>query len=147
MITLRCFRAEDVDKLQKEQYSSMSPEEIRRMIDEWNKGEFQGKAFAMYAILDDGELAGEISLYQQSQSAVSIGPVVFPAFRRRSIGKGAMCLALEIAKKRGYRIASQQVRTDNASSIALHEGLGFETDGYRYTNRNGKEVFIYLKAL
>lgn len=147
MVTLRSFSADDAAILQKGQYASMSIAEIQGMISEWNKGEFQGKSFEMFAVLEDGQLAGAISLYQHSKSAVSIGPEIFPAFRRRGIGKQAMRLALDIAKDRGYKIVSQQVRTNNAPSIALHERLGFETDGYVYTNKHGNEVVIYLKAL
>ena len=50
-------------------------------------------------------------------------------------------------KKRGFEILLQQVRTDNGASIRLHEALGFEKDNYTYTNRNGNEVFLYLKTI
>lgn len=41
----------------------------------------------------------------------------------------------------------QQIRADNVASIALHNSLGFETDGYVYTNKKGNEVLIYIKVL
>ena len=33
---------------------------------------------------------------------------------------------------------------DNGASIALHEKLGFQTDGYLYTNAKGRKVLLCL---
>jgi hypothetical protein len=41
----------------------------------------------------------------------------------------------------------QQIRADNVVSSALHNSLGFETDGYVYRNKKGNEVLIYIKVL
>lgn len=101
----------------------------------------------MFAILRDGELVGQISLYQHSDGVVSVGPEVFQPFRRQGIAKSAMLSAMEIAKGRGFKIVCQQVRSDNLPSIALHESLGFETDRYGYLNKKGREVYIFLKVL
>lgn len=117
------------------------------MIRQWNTLEYQGRTFEMFAILRDGELVGQISLYQHSDGVVSVGPEVFQPFRRQGIAKSAMLSAMEIAKGRGFKIVCQQVRSDNLPSIALHESLGFETDRYGYLNKKGREVYIFLKAL
>ena len=58
-----------------------------------------------------------------------------------------MVLAMELAHQKGYKIVSQQIRTDNTASIALHKALGFETSGAIYTNAKGNQVSIYLKSL
>ena len=58
-----------------------------------------------------------------------------------------MLAAMKIAKSKGYQIAFSQIRADNMSSIALHQSLGFESDGYVYKNQKGRDVLIYLKSL
>lgn len=147
MTRLRRFEEADAEALKELQSADMPVEAVRSMIRQWNTLVFQGRTFEMFAILRDGELVGQISLYQHSDGVVSIGPEVFQPFRRQGIAKSAMLSAMEIAKGRGFKIVCQQVRSDNLPSIALHKSLGFETDSYGYLNKKGREVFIFLKAL
>ena len=58
-----------------------------------------------------------------------------------------MKLLLERAAASGYKLMLDQVSTENAPSKALHEKLGFETDGYIYKNAKGREVLLYLYLL
>ena len=146
MITLRRFAIEDAPYLQ-DRYSSLSREQIEEMISEWNSGRFDGKYFEMFAIISGGRIVGTISLYEHSSEVVSIGPEVFEPYRKNGYGKEAMLKACRIAADREYKIVSQQIRTDNAASIALHLSLGFETSGAVYTNAKGNQVAIYLKSL
>ena len=44
-------------------------------------------------------------------------------------------------------IRERYIYGDNVVSIALHEKLGFETDGYVYKNAKGRDVLIYSKCL
>ena len=48
---------------------------------------------------------------------------------------------------KGFKIVSQEVRTNNTASIALHCSLGFETSESVFTNAKGNQVSIYLKSL
>ncbi len=147
MAILRHFEYDDAVTLQKLSYTDMSLKEIQSMICDWNKCEYKGKYFEMLAVIHDGGIVGEISLYEKSDTVISIGIRVFPAYQRQGFGKKALYMALEIAKNKGYKIVSQQVRRDNVPSIALHQSLGFETDGCEYINQKGNEVIIFLKAL
>lgn len=147
MVSLRHFEYADAAALRKAGYGDLSAEQLRDMVDAWNRLEYHGRYFEMFAVVHDDQIVGMISLYQHSDSVVSIGPEIFPAFQRRGFAKEAMRLALETAKKKGCRIAAQQVRSDNQPSIALHKSLGFETDAYGYINKKGDEVFLFLKAL
>ncbi len=54
---------------------------------------------------------------------------------------------IEAAKGRGYQILQDLVRADNGASIALHEKLGFLTDGSVHTNAGGRQVLIYRLCL
>lgn len=147
MVTLRHFTEGDAGALRENMYSGMTEDELYRLIEGWNSLNYRGRYFEMLAIMEDGELAGTVSLYHHSESAVSLGPEVFPGCRRRGIGKAAMLLAMDKARERGYRLILQQVRSGNEASIALHKSLGFETDGYGYRNKKGEEVLLFLKLL
>lgn len=146
MVALRNF-TDDVFVLQKNQYQSMESKEIQKMISEWNKKEFQDKYFEMFAIINNSIVVGSISLYQHSKSVISFGVDVFEGYRKCGFGKEAMRLAMDNAKRQEYKIVSQQIRTNNIASIALHQSLGFETNDYTYINKRGNEVVIYLKSL
>lgn len=50
------------------------------------------------------------------------------------------------AKRNGYSLAEAQIRINNAASIKLHEKLGY-IQIKKITNRNGNEVYIYMKKL
>ena len=147
MVKLRNFELGDASALQQERHRNMSIEEIKSMICDWNKLEYGGKYFEMFAIIVGDKIAGEISLYQLSDSVVSIGLEVFLRFRGQGFGKQAAMLALEMCSDKGYKIACHQVLSDNIPSIALNKSLGFETDMYRYKNQKNKDVYIFLKSL
>ena len=147
MVTLRHFENNDAVVLRQFENINMPIEEIRNMICDWNKLEVSGKYFEIFAIINDGQIVGSISLYQHSDTVISIGPEILPAFKKQGFGKQAMLIALDIAKSKGYKIVSQQIRSNNTASIALHKSLDFETDNYSYINKKGNEVFIFLKAL
>ena len=147
MILLRNLKKEDASELQRHGYSDFSPEQVEALICDWNKKQFNGKYFEMLAIISNEKIVGTISLYQHSSKVVSIGPEVFGEYRQNGFAKQAMMRACRMAREKGFKIVSQQIRTDNAASIALHRSLGFETDGLVYTNAKGNQVSIYLKCL
>ncbi len=121
--------------------------EAGELIARWREKVWNGKFFEMLAVEDGGALVGTVSLLEHSRSAVSLGIEIFPEYRRRGRATAACALALERARKRGYKIAMDQVRADNQASAALHRRLGFENDGYVYINRKGSEVLIYIMPL
>lgn len=147
MILLRSLKEQDALYLQRCRYSELSTEQVQELICDWNKKQFHGKYFEMLAILSNEKIVGTISLYQHSSEVVSIGPEVFGEYRQNGFAKQAMMCACQMAREKGFKIVSQQIRTDNAASIALHRSLGFETDGLVYTNAKGNQVSIYLKCL
>ena len=147
MIILRNLKKEDASELQKYVYSDLSTEQVEALICEWYKKQFNGKYFEMYAIVSDEKIVGTISLYQHSSEVLSIGPEIFCEYRRKGFAKEAMICACQMAKEKGFKIVSQQIRTNNAASIALHCSLGFETNELVFTNTKGNQVYIYLKCL
>ena len=146
LIILRNFNDKDADILKKYLYQELSLGEIKNMIKEWEKREYFQKYFEMFAIISK-DIVGTVSLSEHSKSVISCGIEVFSEFKRSGIGKEAMMLAMDIAKEKGYKIVLDQVRVDNAASVALHYALGFESDNYVYINKRGREVNIFLKPL
>ncbi len=147
MVLLRNFIKDDALALQKVCYFDMSVKQIENLICKWNRKRVNNEYFEMFAILADKNMIGTISLYQHSPEVVSIGPEIFKPYRKKGFAKEAMVYACNIAKEKGYKIVSQQIRINNAASIALHSSLGFETSGLTYTNAKGNKVAIFLKCL
>ena len=147
MVLLRNCKEEDALELQEHGFPDLSTEQVEALICDWSKKQFDGKYFEMYAIVADEKIVGTISLYQHSSEVVSIGPEVFCEYRRKGFAKEAMIRAFQIAKEKGFKIVSQQIRTNNVASIALHRSLGFETSELIFTNAKGNQVSIYLKSL
>ena len=147
MMTLRDFTTDDAEKLRRLYYQNMSVEAVRDMILEWTKYEYAGKYFEMFAVVDSDNIVGELSLFELSKSVVSIGVEIFPKFEEQGHGKQAVISALKICRSNGYKIVCDQVRTDNAASIALHKSLGFESDMYIYKNQKNHDVYLFLKSL
>ena len=146
-MTLRNFTESDASSLQRAMHPDMPTEQIKEMIAAWNRKEVNNRYFEMFAVLEDDTVIGTVSLYQHTKEVLSIGPEIFPAFRRKGYAKEAMTLACSIAREKGYKIVSQQIRRDNEASIALHNSLGFETNGQIYTSAKGSQVAIYMKSL
>ncbi|MBQ8333186.1 MAG: GNAT family N-acetyltransferase [Clostridia bacterium] len=144
---LRSFTPDDTAVLKNRMHPDMTNEALEAIIREWETHSFGGRYFEMLAASADGEIVGMISLYEQSEGVVSIGPEIFTAFRRMGFGREAMRQALDRAKELRYHTVSQQIRTDNAASIALHQSLGFELDGREFINRRGNRCMIWKKSL
>ena len=147
MILLKNLKIEDAFELQKSGYSDLSIEQVEALICDWNKKQVNGKYFEMFAIVSEDKIVGTVSLFQHTSEVVSIGPEVFCEYRRKGFAKEAMICACQMAKEKGFKIVSQQIRTNNTASIALHCSIGFETNELVYTNAKGNQVSIYLKCL
>ena len=147
MVGLRSFTEHDAAVIREKQMPDASLDEVLALIKEWESKTFQGRYFEMLALTADHTVVGSVSLYGLTDKIASVGMEVFPDERGRGYAAEGMRLIIEKARTRGYRVIRDQVRADNKASIALHEKLGFETDGYLYKNAKGREVLIYLLCL
>ena len=147
MVSLRNFTLDDAVEFQQKQSMNMSLDEVESLLKQWQEKEFEGKYCEMFAVINDAEIVGMISLYQHSENVISCGPEIFERYRKQGLGGEAMKLAMKIAKNKGYKLISQQIRVNNIASIALHKKLGFETDEYIYKNRHNNDVQIFIKLL
>ncbi len=131
-IVLRNFEQKDGDLevLQKFYCPFLSREATFDMVGEWNTLNYDGKYFEMFAVVCDGKVVGTLSLFEHSESVVSIGTEIFSQFRGMDYGTMATRRAIELCKQKGYKIICRQVREDNIAGKKLHASLGFETDNY-----------------
>lgn len=148
MITLRNFTCEDIPVLQKNGYDKYSYAELCSLINKWqNDKTYDNLYFEMFAICNGDENIGNASLFQKSNSIISCGLEIYPEYQKKGYGSAAYYRLLDLAKAKGYAIASAQVETTNTASINLNLKLGFETDNYEYINKKGKKVYIFIKSL
>jgi len=147
MNELRNFTHEDVEKIQKHDYTNMEPDELKNLIDLWNTKLYEGEYFEMFAVTDEDTLVGCVSLYRRSASIVSCGIKIYPEFQGHGYAAAAYEKLLRAAKDRGFGIAVAQVRANNAAGIALHKKMGFEAENYTYINAKGNAVYYFIKQL
>lgn len=146
MVSLRNFTLQDIPVLQKEQGYDKPKKELTDIIQRWNKKSYERHYFEMFAIIEGGEIKGTVSLYQHTSTAVSLGVEVFSAHQRQGVGFKGEMLAIEQAKKLGYKIVAGHVRVDNAASIALQKKLGFEVY-HDMTNPQGIKMYFFIRSL
>lgn len=146
MIALRNFTKNDVSVLNKMRYPNQTPEDIMKMIDEWDSKLYDNRYFEMFAVVDDNCIVGMVSLFQHTETVISDGIEIFAPYCKRGYGFKAVSLALEYARSLGYKIAVAPVRIDNNASVALHKKLGFEID-HEFVNRKGNAVYFFIKSL
>ena len=63
MIGLRNFTADDAEEFRGKQKSGMSLDEIRALFTQWDRKEYSGRYFEMFAVTGDGEIVGTVALY------------------------------------------------------------------------------------
>lgn len=145
-IKLRKFNAGDAYLLKKYQFHQMDMNEITDMIALWNKNLYNGRYCEVFAAEYNGALSGWFSMAELPNGRISIGPTVFEPYRQKGIAFSVIRNLLFTAKRNGYSAAEAQIRINNAASIKLHEKLGY-IQIKKITNRNGNEVYIYMKKL
>ena len=147
MILLRNFQKEDVLELRRCIYLDLTVKQVEDIICDWEKKQYNNRYFEMFAVVADEKIVGMLSLYQHSEETVSIGPKIFVEYRRKGFAKEAMICACWVAKQKGFKSVSQQIRVNNIASIELHRSLSFETNQIVCTNAKGNKVLIYSKYI
>lgn len=147
MLTLRHYRKSDFVPLMHVLYPNENYADVERPAIEWARKEYNGKAFEMFTICLENEPIGKVTLYQHTESIVSVWPEIAPAFRHRGFGSAAMKLMIEIARKKGYKTVMQQIEVGNEASEDLHTRLGFQTSGIVYKKPKEGKFRIYLLSL
>ena len=146
MITIRPIKYADAPALDSTEYGSMSAEERHRMISESLEKTHNGRYFELFTVCVESTIVGFMNAYAHSEHIISIGPEIMSKFKRLGYAYEAESMVLELMKEKGYLVATGAVKQDNVASHALHRKLGFEVDVV-YTNKQGKQITLYIKAL
>ena len=128
-------------------YPDMTIHSVEQMIADWDACSVAGRRFEMLAVVREDIIVGYASLMERSKTIVSAGIEIFENQRRKGYAADALGQLLRRAGEEGYCVVLDQVRKENQASIALHEKLGFESDGYVYRNKRDHEVLLYLKRI
>ena len=145
-MTLRPFVYEDWHIIAQYQYPCMSEEDIKKMIDQWNKKQFDGRYFEQLTIDADGQIVGYVSLFAQPDGTASEGVEVYSPYRRKGFAFAALKLLIQQAKDLGFAAMVAQIRQDNEASLKLHGKLGFQITN-QFINKRGKPVYSLSLAL
>ena len=146
MISLRPVAQNDREIFVESSYGIYPEETLRRMLEDSIAGEHEGKYYRLFAVLNKDNCVGFISLYEQEENAISLGPEIKLQYRKQGVASAAMGQAMAYVKQMGFTKAVAQVRTDNIASIALHKKLGFQVRK-EYVNKKGNPVFWLEKEL
>ena len=73
---------------------------------------------------------------------------VHPHYRRRCFGYGMLLKLLDLARHRGMKYATLEVRASNEAAIALYTKLGFTSVGKRpnYYADNGEDALVMWRS-
>ncbi len=146
MVALRPFCHTDWQVIAEYQYPGMNQAEVIQLIDQFNTPTYEGKFHKFLAIEQEGQIAGYVSLIEQTEGVVSIGVEVYAPFRRQRCAYDSISLLFTLAKSYGYSTASGQVRKDNTASLALCKKLGFSVVN-ESVSRRGKPVYNLVKSI
>ncbi len=147
MIKLKEIELQNSQALKDNYYKNKTVEQIENIVLQWKNKTLDGKYFEMLGVFNEKELVGVVSIYEQTKNSVSLGIEIFEQFRKIGYGYLALNCALKRAKKKGYKLTVNQVRTDNKASIQLCKKCQLETNFYEYINKKGNAIYLYVKKL
>jgi RimJ/RimL family protein N-acetyltransferase len=121
-------------------------DELLRLLAEWDTKTYNSTYFEMFAIVANGALVGNISLYDKGGGRASFGIAVDALCHRRGIAYAAVSQLLGYAVSLGYKFIVSSARADNTASVKLHEKCGFANLG-KFKNAKGNEVYKFEISL
>ena len=101
---LRHFNENDYLELTKYYMPNLKEEQFKQIIREWNLLKYKNKFFEIFAIVENRQIVGMISLYQHTSTVVSEGVEIFKPFRNKGLATKSILLIQNIAKFYGYKV-------------------------------------------
>lgn len=90
-----------------------------------------GEAAGGVVCLSDGRVAAYGGIFWAPDEGQILNVAVDPALRRKGYGEAVVRSLLTMARERGCRQVSLEVRESNLGAIALYRKLGFSVAGFR----------------
>ncbi|GAB3193227.1 GNAT family N-acetyltransferase [Nesterenkonia suensis] len=124
----------DVALFQQTRIVQQPQAQVRELISTWARNDSPGAVGYTVTRVDDGAVAGHISLHGLSVPAriATLGVVLGPPAQGQGLGEEAAQLMLRLAfDEMGARKVELTVFSFNARAIGLYEKLGFSVEGRR----------------
>jgi ribosomal-protein-alanine N-acetyltransferase len=142
----RYMKEEDIDQiLTIEELSFATP---------WTKQSFENELhlnqFAVYLVLEkDGQIVGYCGMWLIVDEAHITNIAVLPEFRGQKLGEAILRMIMEVAKKRGAKSMTLEVRVSNTVAQSLYRKLGFMNGGIRknYYTDNYEDALVMWVTL
>lgn len=142
----RYMREEDIDQILKiEELSFATP---------WTRQSFENELnlnqFAVYLVLEkDGQIVGYCGMWLIVDEAHITNIAVLPEFRGQKLGEAILRMIIEVAKKRGAKSMTLEVRVSNTVAQSLYRKLGFMNGGIRknYYTDNYEDALVMWVTL
>jgi [ribosomal protein S18]-alanine N-acetyltransferase len=140
-IVFRYMKEEDIDQILKiEELSFATP---------WTRQSFENELnlnqFAVYLVLEkEGKIVGYCGMWLIVDEAHITNIAVLPEFRGQKLGEGILRMIMEVAKKRGAKSMTLEVRVSNTVAQSLYRKLGFMNGGIRknYYTDNYEDALV-----
>ncbi len=137
----RYMKEEDIDQILKiEELSFATP---------WTRQSFENELnlnqFAVYLVLEkEGQIVGYCGMWLIVDEAHITNIAVLPEFRGQKLGEGILRMIMEVAKKRGAKSMTLEVRVSNTVAQSLYRKLGFINGGIRknYYTDNYEDALV-----
>jgi len=140
----RYMKEEDIDQILKiEELSFATP---------WTRQSFENELnlnqFAVYLVLEkEGQIVGYCGMWLIVDEAHITNIAVLPEFRGQKLGEGILRMIMEVAKKRGAKSMTLEVRVSNTVAQSLYRKLGFMNGGIRknyYTDNYENALVMWV---
>ncbi|MCM3603356.1 ribosomal protein S18-alanine N-acetyltransferase [Robertmurraya korlensis] len=137
----RYMKEEDIDQILKiEELSFATP---------WTRQSFENELnlnqFAVYLVLEkEGKIVGYCGMWLIVDEAHITNIAVLPEFRGQKLGEAILRMIMEVAKKRGAKTMTLEVRVSNTVAQSLYRKLGFMNGGIRknYYTDNYEDALV-----
>lgn len=145
-LVFRYLKEEDIDQILKiEELSFATP---------WTRQSFENELnlnqFAVYLVLEkEGQVIGYCGMWLIVDEAHITNIAVLPEFRGQKLGEGILRMIMEVAKKRGAKTMTLEVRVSNTVAQSLYRKLGFMNGGIRknYYTDNYEDALVMWVTL
>jgi [ribosomal protein S18]-alanine N-acetyltransferase len=142
----RYLKEEDIDQILKiEELSFATP---------WTRQSFENELnlnqFAVYLVLEkEGQVIGYCGMWLIVDEAHITNIAVLPEFRGQKLGEAILRMIMEVAKKRGAKTMTLEVRVSNTVAQSLYRKLGFMNGGIRknYYTDNYEDALVMWVTL
>ncbi|MGS2779876.1 ribosomal protein S18-alanine N-acetyltransferase [Robertmurraya sp. GLU-23] len=142
----RYLKEEDIDQILKiEELSFATP---------WTRQSFENELklnqFAVYLVLEkEGQILGYCGMWLIVDEAHITNIAVLPEFRGQKLGEAILRMIMEVAKKKGAKTMTLEVRISNTVAQSLYRKLGFMNGGIRknYYTDNYEDALVMWVTL